>query len=84
MYLQFLSFLHTDMTEAVEILVYIVNIMAADGLVMQEPGRESAARILTKSNRDNSVSANKVWWQCPVPTSTTRFASDVGYRMVKM
>ena len=27
---------------------------------------------------------NKVWWQCLVPTSTTRFASDVGYRMAKM
>ena len=26
---------------------------------------------------------NKVWWQCLVPTSTTRFASDVGYRMAK-
>ena len=29
-------------------------------------------------------SANKVWWQCLVPTSTTRFASDAGYRMAKM
>ena len=28
--------------------------------------------------------SNKVWWQCLVPTSTTRFASDVGYRMAKM
>ena len=27
---------------------------------------------------------NKVWWQCLVSTSTTRFASDVGYRMAKM
>ena len=27
---------------------------------------------------------NKVWWQCLVPTSTTRFASDAGYRMTKM
>ena len=27
---------------------------------------------------------NKVWWQCLVPTSTTRFASDAGYRMAKM
>ena len=26
----------------------------------------------------------KVWWQCLVPTSTTRFTSDVGYRMAKM
>ena len=28
-------------------------------------------------------SGNKIWWLCLVPTSTTRFASDVGYRMDK-
>ena len=27
---------------------------------------------------------NKIWWVCLVPTSTTRFASDVGYRMAKI
>ena len=27
---------------------------------------------------------NKVWWLCLVPTSTTRFASDVGYTMAKI
>ena len=26
---------------------------------------------------------NKIWWLCLVQTSTTRFASDVGYRMAK-
>ena len=26
----------------------------------------------------------KIWWLCLVPTSTTRFASDVGYRMAKI
>ena len=26
---------------------------------------------------------NKIWWLYLVPTSTTRFAKDVGYRMVK-
>ena len=26
----------------------------------------------------------KVWWLCLVPTSTPRFASDVGYRMAKI
>ena len=26
---------------------------------------------------------NKIWWLCLVPTSTTRFASDVGYGMAK-
>ena len=26
---------------------------------------------------------NKIWWLCLVPTSTTRFANDVGYRMAK-
>ena len=28
-------------------------------------------------------SINKTWWLCLVPTSTTRFASEVGYRMAK-
>ena len=26
---------------------------------------------------------NMIWWLCLVPTSATRFASDVGYRMAK-
>ena len=26
---------------------------------------------------------NKIWWQCLVPTSTTRLAIDVGYRVAK-
>ena len=29
------------------------------------------------------MSSNKIWWLCLVPTLTTRFASDVGYRMAK-
>ena len=33
---------------------------------------------------DNNMEVNKVWWLCLVPTSTTRFASDVGYRMAKI
>ena len=27
---------------------------------------------------------NKIWWLCLVPTSITRFASEVGYRMAKI
>ena len=27
---------------------------------------------------------NKIWWLCLVPNSTTRFASEVGYRMAKI
>ena len=27
---------------------------------------------------------NKIWWLCLIPTSTTRFASEVGYRMAKI
>ena len=27
---------------------------------------------------------NKIWWLCIVPTSTTRFATEVGYRMAKI
>ena len=29
------------------------------------------------------VFVNKIWWLCLILTSTTRFASDVGYRMAK-
>ena len=29
------------------------------------------------------VTINKIWWLCLVPSSTTRFASDVGYRIAK-
>ena len=64
MYLQFLSFLHTDMTQVVEILscdkdkdlFYIVNIMGADVLATQGP-RASATMILTYLNCDNLVPA---------------------------
>ena len=28
--------------------------------------------------------SNKIWWLCLVPTSTTRFASEVGYRIAKI
>ena len=27
---------------------------------------------------------NKIWWLCLVPTSTTRFASEVGWKKVKI
>ena len=63
MYLQFLSFLHTDITQVVEILphvtqglylVYIVNILGADDLVMQGAGA-SATIILTSLDADNLV-----------------------------
>ena len=41
---------------------------------------------LTPSHYPNKywLMVNKVWWLCLVPTSTTRFASDVGYRMAKI
>ena len=35
----------------------------------------------TFKGRRNPI--NKIWWLGLVPTSTTRFASDVGYRMAK-
>ena len=34
------------------------------------------------NNNDDDVDDNKIWI-CLVPTSTTRFASDVGHRMAK-
>ena len=54
MYLHFMSFLHIDMTQVVEILpqigqgypIYIVNIMAA-GVLATQGARTSAVMILT-------------------------------------
>ena len=34
--------------------------------------------------KDSKVMRNKIWWLCLVPTSTTRFASEVGYRIAKI
>ena len=30
------------------------------------------------------ITSNKIWWLCLVPTSTARFANEVGYRMAKI
>ena len=30
------------------------------------------------------INLNQIWWLCLVPTSTTRFASEAGYRMAKV
>ena len=63
MYLQFISFLHIDMTQVVEILPYLktrtcvfytVKIMGADALVTQR-ARVSATMIMIMLNRNNSV-----------------------------
>ena len=59
-----MSFFQTDMIQVVEILhhvkrsylVFIVGVMAADGLEMQG-ARASATMILTLLNQDNSVPA---------------------------
>ena len=34
--------------------------------------------------RPKRALVNKIWWLCLVPTSTTRFASEVGYRIAKI
>ena len=31
-----------------------------------------------------NVIFNKIWWLCLVPTSTTGFAGELGYRMAKI
>ena len=65
MYLQFISFLHTKKTtgswtpsscKTFSYLFCIVNIMAADVLVMQG-ARASVTMILTMLNQDDSVPA---------------------------
>ena len=43
-----------------------------------------AGTIVTVQEQDMRVRGlNKIWWLWLVPTSTTRFAIDVGYRMAK-
>ena len=34
-------------------------------------------------NKNINNNDNKIWWLCLVPTSTTRFVSDLGYCMAK-
>ena len=38
-------------------------------------------RSIARWEHELGLSANKIWWLCLVPTSTTRFASEVGYRI---
>ena len=40
--------------------------------------------VLLKAYPCHHMIMNKIWWLCLVPTSTTRFASDVGYRITKI
>ena len=59
MYLQLLSFLHTDIKQVVEILPllrqeYIGNMVGTDVLVTQG-ARASATMIFTILNRNNSI-----------------------------
>ena len=64
MYLQFISFLHTDMTQVHKILprerqglaYFTINIIDADDMVTLG-ARVSAAMILTSSDHDNPVPA---------------------------
>ena len=46
--------------------------------------KEFAYFVLNWAFPDGNSSLNKIWWLCLVPTSTTRFASDVEYRMAKI
>ena len=62
-YLHFMSFLHMDMTQVVEILphlFYIVHTMSADVLATQG-ARASSTMIITLLNRINSVPA-RLWF----------------------
>ena len=53
-----------------------IDIKGADGNMINS--------MFEKSYRGGNIQvSNKIWWLCLVPTSTTRFASDVGYRMAK-
>ena len=58
------------------IVKYISEKVCTEYIPIQEPDKYSPVSATKISN--------KVWWLCLVPTSTTRFASDVGYRMAKI
>ena len=51
------------------------------GMLFQRPTRRPDYYV-SKLGRPCLI--NKIWWLCLVPTSTTRFASEVGYRMAKI
>ena len=44
--------------------------------IIQIISRSLVASVLT--------AYSKIWWLCLVPTSATRFGSEVGYRMAKI
>ena len=50
--------------------------------IMQWATRQSQS-IFRPTNYKSVMTANKIWWLCLVHISTTRFASDVGYRIAK-
>ena len=43
----------------------------------------SGTTVLASRSGTNELKNNRIWWLCLVPTSTTSFASDLGYRMAK-
>ena len=45
--------------------------------------KPSAAMVSTVCYVDIFIFLDKIWWLCLVPTSTTRFASDMGCRIAK-
>ena len=47
-------------------------------------GREIVRVMPVTKNDLIRALQNKIWWLCLVPTSITRFASEVGYKMAKI
>ena len=45
--------------------------------------RDSPTCLICQTMHNHLSFSNKIWWLCLVPTSTTRFGRDVGYRVVK-
>ena len=70
-------------------LIFIMGIPRI--LVRRSLYRDGTIGCWNARNAFNNVSetpvkfqSNKIWWLCLVPTSTTRFASEVGYRIAKI
>ena len=69
---------------------YVINSMATDDMQWRNQDIHNhiinlvfPESVFETNGSQQGFFANKIWWLCLVPTWTTRFASDVGYRMAK-
>ena len=54
------------------------------GITRPQWGKGVLLQLIKHPLKTNECLGNKVWWLCLVPNSTTRFTSDVGYKIAKI